>query len=327
MKLSIAMCTYNGARYLTEQLESIAAQTRRPDEVVICDDCSRDNTREILEDFAATAQIPIRLHFNERNLGSSKNFEQAIKRCSGEVIALCDQDDIWHADKLAKTEAVLAAAPEAGLVFTNGEVVDESLQPVGHSLWEGVGFGPTMRAKVRAGRAFNALLVRTAVTGATMLFRSRFVELVLPIPDDVTFIHDAWIALLIAATAEVAMIDEPLIKYRLHAEQQIGATIPVQPSRKTLRELQIATGRRNLFWPAIHQLRTIRDRLAAKCTSFESQNAQQLVQAMLAHLEARATMSERNLTLIPCVLRELFTLSYHRYSRGLGSAIKDLLSR
>ena len=78
MKLSVAMCTYNGARYLQEQLESIAAQTRLPDELVVCDDCSSDGTRAILEEFKARVTFPVRLYFNEQNLRVWKNFEKAI---------------------------------------------------------------------------------------------------------------------------------------------------------------------------------------------------------------------------------------------------------
>ncbi|MCA1556539.1 MAG: glycosyltransferase, partial [Acidobacteria bacterium] len=86
VKFSIALCTYNGARYLPAQLDSIAAQTLLPDELVICDDCSTDETRDVITSFAARAPFAVRLYVNEVNLGSTKNFEQAISLCTGDII-------------------------------------------------------------------------------------------------------------------------------------------------------------------------------------------------------------------------------------------------
>ena|SRR2546421_3140447 len=94
-KFLVAMCTYNGARHVREQLESFAAQTRLPaDELVICDDCSTDQTINILPDFGAGASFPVHIQVNKFNLGSTKNFEQAISFCHGDLIALSDQDDV-----------------------------------------------------------------------------------------------------------------------------------------------------------------------------------------------------------------------------------------
>src|ERR1043166_3411462 len=104
MKLSIALCTYNGAAFLREQLESIAAQTRTPDELVISDDQSTDGTLRLIEEFAETAGFPVRVSVNESNLGTAKNFEKAISLCRGDVIMLSDQDDVWHSDRLESVE-------------------------------------------------------------------------------------------------------------------------------------------------------------------------------------------------------------------------------
>src|SRR5882724_11959920 len=95
-RISVAMCTYNGAGFLSEQLESIAAQTRLPDELVICDDRSTDESVEIVRNFARHTPFSVRLEMNEENLGSTKNFEKSIGLCQGEIIALADQDDVWR---------------------------------------------------------------------------------------------------------------------------------------------------------------------------------------------------------------------------------------
>ena len=102
-RFSVALCTYNGAQYLPDQLESIVAQTRLPDELVVGDDHSTDDTVNILEDFAAGAPFPVRLHVNETNLGVVKNFEATILRCQGNLTALCDQDDVWLRNKVGET--------------------------------------------------------------------------------------------------------------------------------------------------------------------------------------------------------------------------------
>ena len=92
MKVSIALCTYNGSEFLGEQLASFLTQTRLPDEIVVCDDCSLDSTVQILDDFAAHAPFPVRIYRNEKNLRSTKNFEQAIDLCEGDIILLADQE-------------------------------------------------------------------------------------------------------------------------------------------------------------------------------------------------------------------------------------------
>src|SRR5215217_714545 len=107
-KFSVAMCTYNGARFVAEQLASIAAQTRPPDELVVCDDRSTDATIAYVREFARTAPFPVRIFENEKNVGSTKNFERALELCEGDFIAFGDQDDVWLPEKLRKLEDALA---------------------------------------------------------------------------------------------------------------------------------------------------------------------------------------------------------------------------
>ena len=96
MKISIAMTAFNGAKYINEQLNSFASQTRLPDEVVVCDDISSDDTFEILDNFARSAPFKMIVVRNNKNLGYTKNFEKALSLCSGDLIFLSDQDDIWY---------------------------------------------------------------------------------------------------------------------------------------------------------------------------------------------------------------------------------------
>jgi glycosyltransferase involved in cell wall biosynthesis len=115
--ISIALCTYNGERFLPRQLASILEQTRLPDEMVVCDDGSTDGTLEILHDFADQATFPVEVIRNGHTLGSSENFVQAIGLCEGTFIALSDQDDIWYPSRLERSEQELNNHPEAALLF------------------------------------------------------------------------------------------------------------------------------------------------------------------------------------------------------------------
>jgi glycosyltransferase involved in cell wall biosynthesis len=218
--ISIALCTYNGARFLEAQLDSFLAQTRLPDEVVACDDGSTDDTLAILERFEKCAPFPVRIVRGEGRLGSTKNFEKVIGLCTGDLIATSDQDDVWMPDKLALSEAAIAIELGRGLIFTDADVVDENLDPLGHTMWDAMRFSHEGRRRVRQGLAFEMLLRQWLVTGATMMFRSEYRPFIFPIPEN--WVHDGWIAFIIAALAPLGFVERSTVKYRQHAAQQIG---------------------------------------------------------------------------------------------------------
>lgn len=113
MKLSVAMATYNGADYIEEQLESVLRQTRAMDEVIICDDCSKDNTVAIVEAFIYKHHLQSiwRVEVNEKNLGFGSNFFQAIMKTTGDIIFFCDQDDIWTLDRVQAMTEIMEENP------------------------------------------------------------------------------------------------------------------------------------------------------------------------------------------------------------------------
>jgi hypothetical protein len=319
------MCTYNGAEFLPAQLESIVAQTRKPDEIVICDDGSTDQTRTVLEKFAAESPVPVSLHFNEQNIGSVKNFEQAIRLCSGDVIALSDQDDVWRTDKLQLFQAAFEKSPSAGLVFSDAEIVDEDLNLLHRRMWNDVGFNAHKKKLVRSGRALEVLTTGWTVTGATMAFRSHLVKVSLPIPDGIAMIHDGWIALTIAAVADVVALDEPLIQYRQHKKQQIGAPMRAETTSEP-QSVQTALRRRNNSADLARILEKLEERLLAQAASYDTRKALSFVSDYSFHLNVRANLPQRRLNRVPRILRELLTLRYHEYANGFKSAAKDLVS-
>jgi glycosyltransferase involved in cell wall biosynthesis len=217
--ISVALCTYNGQRFLRSQLASIARQTRLPDQLVICDDGSTDATIAIAEAFAHSVSFRVDIHRNPVNLGSTRNFEQAILACTGDLIALSDQDDLWHPDRLRRSEEELNWHPEAGLVFSDGEVIDDNGDRIGIRLWENFELVGLRKEELRGGN-FIPMTRKRFVTGATVMFRASFRNYCFPVGD--RWVHDGWIAAIIGSMASIRLIDEQLIFYRQHSSQQIG---------------------------------------------------------------------------------------------------------
>jgi glycosyltransferase involved in cell wall biosynthesis len=326
-KLSVAMGTYNGGLYLREQLDSIAAQTRPPDELVVCDDGSTDRTVAILDDFAATAPFPVRVHVNPTNLGTPKNFERAIGLTTGEVIALADQDDVWYPHKLERLENGLARSERIGLAFSDADVVDDRLRPVGYRLWEALRTVERNRRLVARGHLFEALIRDDIVSGCTAAFRADYKDLVIPID----WPHDCWTAFLIAAVADIARIDEPLLAYRQHAANQSGLARyrrerygmgqrNRKPTAEHLRKVELRVAR---LRAAYHRLDRNRDRFPTQ------QSHLSLLRGAIRHAERRAAIL-RDTSLARRLLTaswELATLRYVRFSEGFRQCRKDVIVR
>lgn len=322
-RLSVALCTYDGARFLREQLDSVARQTRLPYELVVCDDRSSDNTVEIVKAFSSSAPFPVRLYVNEENVGPTKNFEKAIGLCEGDIIALSDQDDVWHPEKLERSEDVLLQTPRAGAVFADADIVDDNLRPLGYQVWKALGFTQVQRGRFARGRALEILLRRNVVQGATLVFRASFKELILPIP--VGWMHDAWIAFLIAASAELAFVDEPLMKYRQHPRNVTG--VAKEGFVEVVARAKNTEARH--FWNVFHQYESAYARLSTLVDAGYDLHpgALPLLQEKILHWQARAAMPSTFRQRLPVVLRELVTLRYSRYSKWWRSFAGDLFLR
>ncbi|MGI8787490.1 MAG: glycosyltransferase family 2 protein [Pyrinomonadaceae bacterium] len=333
-KVSIALCTYNGEKFLREQLESFTRQIHLPDELIICDDGSSDATAEIAEEFAQTAPLSVAVHVNETNLGSTKNFEKAIALCTGDYVFLSDQDDVWLPEKTGRFLAEFEKSEKVGMVFADAELVGENLEPLKHNLWE-FSFTPDERRQAKNGRMFEVLLRKNVVTGATMAFRAEFQEMFSPIPIDVpNTIHDAWIALVIAANAEVRLLEKPLILYRQHAGQQLGIDWRYKEklgkiSRRERYEKSICFQRMELerleklaeitrHFPQF-QKKASEIPIDALIKSYAAENDERI-----RHYEARKNLASNKLRRVSPVIKEFSTGRYRRFSKNLRSAAKDL---
>ncbi len=222
------MGTFNGGRFLAEQLDSILAQSRLPDELVVCDDRSSDHTLDILAGFAESAPFAVRIYRNELRLGWFANFLQAGSRCDGDLIAFCDQDDVWLPGKLARCEAILASGDRPSLVMHAARVVDEGLMPTG-----------TLHPNIRHEQRLRPRDYPTFVGGPgfAMCFERRLLDYLrdppLPAETALEYGHDTLLVLLAGADNGIFLLDEPLALYRRHGGNVSG--YEQGPRSRTLR--------------------------------------------------------------------------------------------
>jgi glycosyltransferase involved in cell wall biosynthesis len=317
--ISVAMCTYNGGKYLQEQLNSIAKQTRLPDEFVVCDDGSADSTLQILDEFKKNTTSQVRIYHNEKKLGYTKNFEKAINLCKGDIIALSDQDDVWLPHKLEKIEKLFEKYPNAGYAFSDAIVVDEKLNPLGYTLWKSILFTTYQRRLFKNGYQLEVLLKHNVVTGATMAFRAENRDLILPISNQ--WVHDAWIVLLSSALGiKGDFIEEPLIRYRQHHQQstmggrRLNLHEQFQQAYKTRSESYKIMA--NEFECIIKRLNSMH-----KLTKKD----EKLFETKIEHLKIRQKIySYKKWKCYHLICREFLNGHYHRFSNGWKSIVKDL---
>ena len=315
-KISVALCTYNGERFLAAQLASIQQQSRLPDELICCDDRSTDESVAILRRFAGQASFPVRIVENVTTLGSTNNFVQALRLCSGDLIALCDQDDLWYVNRLERSEQELQHHPEVGLVFSDATVIDEQDQPLQKTLWQRIGFIPQRQRDLQLGR-YTLLAKHRFVTGATVMVRAALREHCLPIPPG--FIHDEWITMMGAAFSELRAIDQPLISYRIHAAQQVGFTNKLQQRAQ-------GSGRGGRHWARIadsaRELQLLCDALQTGAAGVRAP----VLSAYREHLQFllfRSRLAKSRFKRIVPLLSHF--AQYRRHATGLRSLIKDLV--
>ena len=322
MRVSIAMTTWNGSAFVAEQLDSFARQTRLPDELVVCDDGSTDDTVEKLEAFAAYAPFDVRIQRNPENLTTTANFGKAVGLCGGEVIFFADQDDVWRPEKIERMAGLLAEDAEAGAVFCNARVVDEVLEPRGHDLWEALMFGRTERARVRAGRAVEVFARHVVAAGMTLAFRSAYRDLYLPFPG-LHDCHDAWVSFLIACVAPVRMVPETLVDYRVHGENQFGLRKLALREQLEKARWQLASG---IFHHGVVFFGSVRDRLVESGRSPDPA-VLALIDQKIAHCRSRDEMAPRLGARLPAIAREALSRRYWRFSYGLRSVAQDVWLR
>lgn len=327
--ISVALCTYNGEKYLREQLDSIASQTLPPDEIIICDDASEDATVSVIAHFSAGCPIPVKLYRNEKRLGVMLNFRSAISLCTGNYIALSDQDDVWVKDKL-KTIVDFFSLPankEVQVVFTDLELVDQQLNRLGSTMWRQIGFNSSLQKTWRNGGALDILISRgNFVTGASIVMRSSFrreIDDILLQPFKIWF-HDGLIALAAARTNSIAFIDKPTVLYRQHEEQVAGTGRGHRDPflSKLVKSFAGKTPVREELDSLVRGFSYSKDDLLQ--LGFSEKQLEPLTQ-MIRHFITRQQMPSNKWKRMPVIIKELITLRYRKYSRSwIMAAVKDL---
>lgn len=209
--ISIAMTSYNGEKYIREQLDSILTQTYGNFELIICDDRSKDSTVEIIKDYCIK-DSRIKLYVNEKNLGFKKNFEKAISLCKGEYIALSDQDDIWLPEHLEK---LLNLIQGHLIACGNAELIDENNNSKGINLNETEGLH---KFEDSDNLLYKLFCTRNPFQGASMLMHRSFFEKALPIPENIPF-HDTWFAFCSCFSDRIRYTFDIITRYRQHTTQ------------------------------------------------------------------------------------------------------------
>jgi glycosyltransferase involved in cell wall biosynthesis len=314
MRTSIAMCTFNGAQYIQRQLESLAAQDHCPDELVVVDDGSTDETLALIERFASYASFPIHIHRNVENLGPTANFQKALSLATGDVIFTSDQDDVWAPQKITRMLPHFED-PKAVVVACNAALVDGDLKSLGTDLWTSVGFDEQQRARARGDEAFDVLVERNFVAGMAMAVRRSFLQVATPFPK--VWMFDGWIALIAAAQSGVRFEDATLVRYRLHGRNHVGVRqLTWRDKLKFAWELP----RAELLLRAEQM-----DALLVRLSTELSRERVRALAGRAAHYRARCHLSPRRRHRAGSIVTELLEGRYHAYSHGLSAAIRDLI--
>ena len=217
-KVDILLATYNGEKYLKELIDSILNQTYKNIKLIISDDCSKDSTRKILEEYEKQDER-VEVYYQPQNLGYVKNFEFLLKQVKSNLYMLADQDDVWLPEKIEKSVETLKRE-NADLVFGDLEVVDKDLKTIYPSFNDFMLLSRKIKKYIKS---YKLNYLYNCVTGCTVIAKSKFISKLLPIPaNSKYFIHDHWLGIMMSIYGKVAYMPEKYIKYRQHGNNQVG---------------------------------------------------------------------------------------------------------
>lgn len=323
------MCTCNGEAYLREQLESILAQAVPPSELIVSDDASTDGTVDILNSFRKRCPFPVTVLVNQARLGVCKNFENAIRHCSGDTIFLADQDDIWLPFKIAKVVEAFKEHPQCGYVFSNADLVDEQGKDIGRDLWASIGFDQEQQARYAGPRQLHLMLRHAAlVYGTTMAFRAAFKPQLMPFECRFfhSTVHDGWISLLLTSIGAYGVaLPISLVKYRQHEKQLAKAG-------RSLGFLELAVKPRSSTTKVDVDFANLSEHLALRLQQLDPHSefvlhAREQLTEKATHVRARVHANySHGFERFKTVFHEALSGRYRRYSRSFKSIMKDLIT-
>ncbi|MBO5923351.1 MAG: glycosyltransferase [Lentisphaeria bacterium] len=312
-KISIAIAAYNGGKYIAEQLASLLAQTRLPDEIIICDDSADELTFQAVQEFLPCNII--RYTKNLEPLGVARNFEKALSLTSGEYIFLCDQDDVWLPGKVESLAAVLDKNKDIDGVFCNSILVAEKLEPLDKTLWELRNFTPAMQKMLAGGNALEVFCRRVVCSGHNIAVRRRALEYIMPFPELAPFYPDTWIALAVALNSNMQMCNELLTLYRIHNANRSNPAGSLWQSARRSRN-NSAAARNSMLAEELLQRSIAADPARRK-----------MVENFALHHRNRSLYSKNIFVRTGQMFIELYTFRYSKYSNGWRTFAADMIFR
>lgn len=319
LRIAIAIATCNGARYLRQQLESIAANSRRPQQIVIVDDCSSDETVRVLREFAKHAPCPVRIEVNTEPHGFNRTFQRAAELADGDVLLFSDQDDVWLPNHIEALVAPFESNHDVAVVVSNSLYVDQDLRPTGHTLWTAERFHRGDLQRARFGWQFPGWTRHRAVAGHGMAVRADLRPVLLPFGAGWTYDH--WLALTAAACGELVIEPRPLTLHRQHESQVLGHR------QKSLANMYLNDQWLDVdyFSRRIARWNELRIRLVAYPSVLRNERVVDVIDAQIAFLRARQSMRLGGpINRFVRATTELFRGSYHRCGRGLLTYARDV---
>lgn len=223
VSISVVMATYNGEKYIEEQLRSLSEQKQLPDEVIIIDDCSTDHTIEKIKEWKESCGLNVIVEQHNKNCGVNITFQEAVQLAKSDIIMVCDQDDYWHKDKILETSKYFENG--VGLVVCDANIVNENLQRAGMTMYKYIKFPVKFKknvgyVKLSPDKASQLLLKRNYVTGMCMAVRRELLNDIFPIPQ--SMVYDTWIAWNVAQSEDLIFINKTLVEYRQHGNNAVG---------------------------------------------------------------------------------------------------------
>jgi glycosyltransferase involved in cell wall biosynthesis len=305
-RISVVLRTHNGERWLEQTLRAVLAQTVLPEEIIVADDASTDRSLAVTQEVLSCFEGDLALLSSDYNLGQNRNLARCLDRVTGDIVVQCDQDDVWHPEKLAVIARAFATGPEVTMVFSDADLIGADGLPAGGNLWPSVGFTPANQRRWRRD-PLGVLLRRTVVTGATIAFRRSLLEVAIPFTQSGW--EDEWLALLAVLRAEPPVaIPRRLLDYRLHGANTAGIFTGGWRERLS-----------RAGWPDRDKVRMWEEAVAR--VGADSPEARRLSAAVAFHRRrpdrAMRSLPRARLVVASCA-------DYFRYGQGLAMIAHDL---
>ena len=317
LTISTAIATYNGAEFLPRQLDSILEQSRRVDEIVVCDDNSTDGTLKILQSYQQKFPELFKIFRNEKNLGCSGNFEKALSLCSGDIIFIADQDDVWRKDKVEKMVQPFENRQILG-VYSDSLITDNKLNSQNCTHLQLRGFVPEKLPNLPQLQQFAR---RVPPAAHDMAIRQTTLKFLIPFPK-LKNVHDSFIGLSIAALDGWAVIPETLTLFRQH-EKNLSKSGQISTLAGQLRAAKRSAAEDTFNWNAKLYSFTLR-RLDNKLDD----DAEAILKERQHHSHIRSQIGKVNfLNRLLLIAGEIVSGRYFRFARGVKSIIQDMFLR